>query len=634
MVTNANGDLKKAFSPETAVVIADVEARVAALMERLGSVAGTQNIDRIMRLPGTINLPNKKKLKAGRTACPTKLIKFTGETCTLGDFPSPKRNDDHAEAGENIGIDELPISGRIKNLMRGRDDPEHPYASRSEAVFAVILAMVSAGCSDYQIAAVMLDLNYPISAHVQEQANPQEYLARQISNARKKTTDPDVAKVNESYALVIVGDKTAVLKTVGNGISFLTVSAFDQWHANKHVIRNDKKILLGKYWIAHSQRRQYEGITFDPSRREVPNQFNLWRGFSVEPKLGDCSKFLAHVKENICRGDDSLYQWVLGWLADIVRHPAKKIGTSLVLRGAQGVGKTKLGEVFGSLLGPHYSLVSDPRYVTGRFNSHLSSCLLLHCDESFWAGDHAAEGRLKDLVTGDHHFIEFKGKEAIRVRNYVRLLVCGNQNWLVPAGFGERRFATLDVGEEHKQDHAYFAAIDAEMESGGREALLDFLMHFDLKSVNLRTIPHTAALLEQKLSSLDAEQGWWLDMLARGELPWGCVGHHFCPSKRLFDRYVTHAGRHGVRRRAIETQLGMFLNKHVPGLRRHIRGQYSTWTKAGRMKDTTGTTYEFPSLTACRRAFADALEQDFIWNEKEEWTHEPSPDAEIDETVI
>jgi hypothetical protein len=35
--------------------------------------------------------------------------------------------------------------------------------------------------------------------------------------------------------------------------------------------------------------------------------------------------------------------------------------------------------------------------------------------------------------------------------------------WLVPAGFGERRFAVLDIGEDRMQGIAYFAAIDAEM---------------------------------------------------------------------------------------------------------------------------------------------------------------------------
>jgi hypothetical protein len=61
--------------------------------------------------------------------------------------------------------------------------------------------------------------------------------------------------------------------------------------------------------------------------------------------------------------------------------------------------------------------------------------LLLYADEGFWAGDHAAEGKIKDLVTGDFHFVEFKGKEPVKIRNYVRVLVTGNPNWLVPAGF-------------------------------------------------------------------------------------------------------------------------------------------------------------------------------------------------------
>ena len=87
------------------------------------------------------------------------------------------------------------------------------------------------------------------------------------------------------------------------------------------------------------------------------------------------------------------------------------------------------------------------------------------------AGVHAAEGKLKDLITGQDHLIEFKGKEPIKVRNYVRLFVTGNPDWLVPAGFEERRFAVLEIGEAHMQDKAYFAAIDEQMDNGGREAL-------------------------------------------------------------------------------------------------------------------------------------------------------------------
>src|SRR5262249_23711802 len=155
------------------------------------------------------------------------------------------------------------------------------------------------------------------------------------------------------------------------------------------------------------------------------------------------------------------------------------------------------------------------------------SLLLLHADEAFWAGDKRAEGTLRDLVTGDKHFIEHKGVDPISVENYLRLFNTGNPDWLVPAGFGEPRVAGMDVRDQHKEDHAYFAAIDTEMGNGGREALLHFLLNFDTSRVNLPTIPKTAALLDQKIASATPEEAWWLDVLRRGELP-GHTGPNTC----------------------------------------------------------------------------------------------------------
>jgi hypothetical protein len=417
--------------------------------------------------------------------------------------------------------------------------------------------------------------------------------------------DPDVDKLNREYALVIVGDKTVIMRTTTEGIKFLTVSTFYNWFDNKRITHNAKPVSLAKYWMVHPQRREYDGLTFAPGR-EVPGQYNLWRGFAVQPKAGDCSKFLAHILDNVCCGDESLYRWVMGWFAQIMQHPDQKMGTSLTVRGKQGTGKTFVGKVIGSLLGEHYSLVADPRYVTGRFNSHMVQCLLLHCDESFWAGDHAAEGKLKDLITGEDHYVEFKGKEPIRVRNYVRLLVTGNPDWVVPAGFEERRFCVLEIGEAQMQNTAYFKAIADELDNGGREALLDHLLKFDLSTVDLREIPRTSALLDQKLASLTTEKGWWLDVLNKGELPYGGGIHDdaSCRVQHLFNDYVAHTGKTG-RRRSIETALGMFLNKHVPGLKRG--------------NDHQGSYYVFPTLAECRAAFEKKLQQTFNWTGPANW---------------
>ncbi|MDO8396406.1 MAG: bifunctional DNA primase/polymerase [Bradyrhizobium sp.] len=388
---------------------------------------------------------------------------------------------------------------------------------------------------------------------------------------RGATPPPEIAELNKKYALVIVGDKATVMDTSGESVGFLQLEAFNTWHANKFVTHNEKKVPLGKYWMQHPQRREYSGLVFSPNRK-VPGYFNLWRGFSVEPDPnGDCSKLLAHVKDNICRGDENLYKWVIGWFADIVQHPEVKNGTSLVVRGEQGTGKTIVGKYFGSLFARHYVLASSPRKITGQFNAHLKACLLLHADEGFWAGDHEAEGVLKDLVTNDQQYIEFKGKEMIMVANYIRLFVVGNAEWVVPAGFGERRWAILEAGEAHRKDTVYFTAIKQEMDGGGRAALLYYLLNFDLTGIDLRTVPNTATLLGQQLASLNSEQGWWLDVLHRGELPWGCEATGDCPVAALFNQYIRHAQKQGVRRRSIETQLGMFLTKHVPDLRKSDR---------------------------------------------------------------
>jgi hypothetical protein len=88
-------------------------------------------------------------------------------------------------------------------------------------------------------------------------------------------------------------------------------------------------------------------------------------------------------------------------------------------------------------------------------------------DEAFWSGDKQAEGVLKDLITGRDHVIEHKGKEPYSVANKTRVVIIGNEDWLIPASHDERRFAFFDVGDGRKQDRAFFQSMREGMEAGG-----------------------------------------------------------------------------------------------------------------------------------------------------------------------
>jgi predicted P-loop ATPase len=205
---------ERVFSPATEQIIADAEGRAKALMEQLGSVAGTQNIDRILRLPGTINLPTKAKKAKGRTVCTSRLIAFSGATCTLEDFPEPTIKASKAQ-GASASAKGKPDS-QADQLDQVINDAKAFNGDRSKAVWYVCHEMLRRGYSDAEIISVLIDKALPISAHIyDQQGNPKEAARRQLGRAKaaldfarneKDKVVPTVANVN--VALVKLGVRT------------------------------------------------------------------------------------------------------------------------------------------------------------------------------------------------------------------------------------------------------------------------------------------------------------------------------------------------------------------------------------------------------------------------------------------
>ena len=106
----------------------------------------------------------------------------------------------------------------------------------------------------------------------------------------------------------------------------------------------------------------------------------------------------------------------------------------------------------------------------GNFNAHLRDAAFVFADEAIFAGDKAHESVLKALITEQYIMIETKFQNAVMAKNCVHLMIASNDEWVVPAGFDERRFFVLDVAAHHQKDSNYFAAIDEQMEQGGAAA--------------------------------------------------------------------------------------------------------------------------------------------------------------------
>jgi hypothetical protein len=436
--------------------------------------------------------------------------------------------------------------------------------------------------------------------------------------------------MNEQYAFVLMGSKAMVVHERPNAPiedqkRIIEIGAFERWFANRKTqvaLPNGtvKTITFAKRWIEHPRRRSYRGVEFYPDLDNAPGTegyLNLWSGLAVAPARERDDRryktFRDHLLNNVCSGNRDHFNWVFGFFAHIVQRPRERLGTALVMRGKMGTGKTKVGEVFGRLFPRHYFLVDDPRYVTGQFNAHMATCLLLQADEAVWAGDKAAEGRLKGLITSPIQQIEHKGIDPIRLVNYVRLIMTSNEDWVVPAGKDERRFAVLDVDPRCAQQHAYFREMDDELANGGLEALLADLLAFDLESVNLWQIPRTDALLEQKIRSLNSVESWWFERLTSGTTArQGQYWRQEVAISALFGDYLPTADKIGVRRKQEETVFGITMAKLVPSLTR-VRRTVEVEDERGASVSRRTWCYALPPLEEAREAFDRIVGQSVQW---------------------
>ncbi len=341
-------------------------------------------------------------------------------------------------------------------------------------------------------------------------------------------------KLNQNHAFVIAGGGSHILwETVDSkgrySLQHLSIKTFHEKHAsNLMTVGDGKTASVTSLWMKSPRRRSYDGICFMPGLEAPERFYNLWRGFAVEPlnenetptptMIEAVDMFLEHVAVNVCRNDKALAQWLIGYFAHMMQKPWEKPLVALVFRGGKGVGKSSLIERIGYLLGGHFMSTSERRYLVGNFNGHLENLVLFTLEEAFWSGDKQAEGTLKNLITGNSHIIEHKGEKPYVVDNCTRVVIIGNEDWLVPASYDERRFAVFDVGDEKKQNREYFYAMKRNLEGGGYRHLLSYLLRFDTSKVDVNAAPTTSGLQDQKMSSLDPFQQWWHECLSSGAI--------------------------------------------------------------------------------------------------------------------
>ena len=313
------------------------------------------------------------------------------------------------------------------------------------------------------------------------------------------------------------------------------------------VVLGGREVSVGEAWLRWSGRRQYDRAVFDPTSTSAPpGVLNLFQGWAMRPLPGDWSLIRQHIEQIICGGDAPSAAYLFGWMADMFQHPEKMPGVAPVLRGKEGSGKSILGFILRRMTGQHGMLVKDPRHVVGNFNAHLRDLIFLEAGEAMFAGDRRDGDRLKALVTDEVIAIEKKGVNAYQAPSRLHILMTTNADWAVPAGPESRRYLVLDVSQERIRDHSYWDRLwAAAHDDGVVGAMLRDLLMMDLSEFNVRKVPVTNALLDQRARSATGVVAWALDLAEREEfidgdgdvIPWT----DFISTTALYGDYVRWA---------------------------------------------------------------------------------------------
>jgi len=441
----------------------------------------------------------------------------------------------------------------------------------------------------------------------------------------EKLKDP-VQALNDRFAFIVLGGKSTIIHKSNDGQNeFMGVQAFhDLLAADTIQTGNGRRQQLSELWFKSHKRATYTRAQLLPEEKAPPGVYNLWRGFSVKTLKDDetptadmiegARMFKEHALENVCYGDDELYQWLMGYFAHLIQKPNEKPLVALVFKGQKGVGKNALIDRIGAMFSGHYLLTSNRRYVLSNFNKHLANLILFVLDEAFWSGDKQAEGILKDLITGNTHLIEHKGREMFSTRNVLRLVIIGNEQWVVPASEDERRYAVFNVGNKRRRDKSFFIKMKNLLESkGGNRLLMRDLKQFDLSSVDVDEAPDTIGLLEQKVESLNPIHSWWLGSLKEGVI----LNLDFAG-----DEWLRTVGRDQLRSAFLNFAKGRGIRSWLPDAasfgRTLLKASPDIESKRPRGGESRQRAYMIPDLDTCRAHFSTFIGHKMAWEEDEE----------------
>ena len=182
--------------------------------------------------------------------------------------------------GNGVGTSSASASDDIEELIKdGIAEPK-----RSQAFSRVVWSLAGQGFSVEEIEARLREHPNGIAekfwARLPKEIERSFKKWQRTQDEQDESDARDLAEMNEKYAVVTVGSNVRIM-TLTADPTFYRQADFMLLLKNRDKQIGKQRVPLSTWWLAHSGRRQYSGVVFEPGAPESVNgKRNLWTGWA------------------------------------------------------------------------------------------------------------------------------------------------------------------------------------------------------------------------------------------------------------------------------------------------------------------------------------------------------------------
>lgn len=243
-------------------------------------------------------------------------------------------------------------------------------------------------------------------------------------------------------------------------------------------------------FIQWSDRSVKNSLTYLPGNPPlVEDRMNMWRPSELNPKAGDVSPWLNHIKR-FYREDE--VEHLLNWMAHALQKPDVKPGHAILMgSNHEGVGKDLWLLPIRAAFGRHNVSEIGADSLSSAFNEWLAHKHLVIVQE-IWSGSRRElSNQLKPLLSSppDVVMVNEKGVPRYSIPNVCATIMLTNHKDAVSMAKEDRRYFVMWTDDKPESPRYYREFVEwvTDVENQGR--VYDYLLRRDISDFSIKSPP-------------------------------------------------------------------------------------------------------------------------------------------------